>query len=72
LRFGKVGRSFCRWVLESRLDRCREALRDPRQATCSISEIAYRWGFNDLSHFDKVFRARFGMTPRQWRRAAQA
>jgi AraC family transcriptional activator of tynA and feaB len=72
LRFGKVGRSFGRWVLESRLDRCREALRDPRQATCSISEIAYRWGFNDLSHFDKVFRARFGMTPRQWRRAAQA
>jgi AraC-like DNA-binding protein len=59
-------------VLKSRLDRCREALRDPRQTTCSISQIAYCWGFNDLSHFDKAFRARFGMAPRQWRGAAHA
>jgi AraC family transcriptional activator of tynA and feaB len=33
----------------------------------NISEIAYAWGFNDLSHFNRAFRARFGMTPREWR-----
>jgi AraC-like DNA-binding protein len=33
-----------------------------------VSEIAYRWGFNDLSHFNRSFRAHFAMTPREWRR----
>ena len=68
LRFERLGQSFGRWVLDHRLDGCARALRDPRQAACSISEIAYRWGFNDLSHFNKSFRACFAMTPRDWRR----
>jgi AraC family transcriptional activator of tynA and feaB len=67
LRFETLGRSFGRWLLDSRLDLCGKALRDPRQAACTISEIAYRCGFNDLSHFSKAFRARFRMTPREWR-----
>jgi AraC family transcriptional regulator, positive regulator of tynA and feaB len=68
LRFEQLGQTFGRWVLDHRLDGCARALRDPRQTGCSISEIAYRWGFNDLSHFNKAFRARFAMTPRDWRR----
>jgi AraC family transcriptional activator of tynA and feaB len=67
LRFEKLGRSFGRWLLENRLDACGKMLRDPHQRGSSISSIAYRWGFNDLSHFNKAFRARFGMPPRQWR-----
>lgn len=68
LRFEKVGQSFGRWVLENRLECCRKALRDPHQLGSGISEIAYRWGFNDLSYFTKSFRARFGMSPREWRK----
>ena len=45
-----------------------QALRDPNQERGSVSEIAYRWGFNDLSHFNRSFRAHFAMTPREWRR----
>lgn len=67
LRFEKMGWTFGRWLLDSRLDACRKALRDPQQRACTISEIAYRWGFNDLSHFNKAFRARFAMTPGEWR-----
>jgi len=67
LRFARIGQSFGRWLLEHRLDACRTALRDERQRGANISEIAYRWGFNDLSHFNKVFRARFDTTPREWR-----
>jgi len=67
LRFHKAGQSFGRWVLEHRLDACRAALHDPTQRTLNISEIAYRWGFNDLSHFNKAFRARFDETPRKAR-----
>jgi AraC-like DNA-binding protein len=70
LCFQKLGESFGSWVLKSRLGCCRKALRDPRRTTCSISQIVYCWGFNHLSHFDKAFRARFGMAPRQWRGAA--
>jgi AraC-like DNA-binding protein len=67
LRFERVGQSFGRWLLDNRLGACGSALRDPTQQASTISEIAYRWGFNDLSHFNKAFRARFGMTPREWR-----
>lgn len=67
LRFGALGQTFGRWLLETRLDACNKALRDSRQQNRSISEIAYSCGFNDLSHFNKSFRARFGMTPGQWR-----
>ena len=67
LRFEKTEQTFGRWLLEARLDACSKALRDPLQRTHTISEIAYSCGFNDLSHFNKAFRARFNMTPSQWR-----
>jgi len=67
LRFAKLGKSFGRFVLESRLDDCARALRDPAQWNRSISDIAYGAGFSDLSHFNKSFRARFDMSPGEWR-----
>lgn len=67
LRFEAFGQSFNRWLLDARLDVCGATLRLSPQKRGSISEIAYRWGFNDLSHFNKTFRRRFGMTPSQWR-----
>jgi AraC family transcriptional regulator, positive regulator of tynA and feaB len=66
-RFQKTGRSFGQWVLENRLEGCSAALRDPHQRRQNISEVAYRWGFGDLSYFNKAFRAQFGMTPGDWR-----
>jgi AraC-like DNA-binding protein len=54
-------------VLEARLQACRKALSDPRCVSFSVSEIAYAWGFNDLSHFSKAFRKRFGVSPAQYR-----
>ena len=67
IRFALVGETFSRWLLENRLEACGKALRDPNQRAATVSEIAYRWGFNDLSHFHKAFRARFDVTPREWR-----
>jgi AraC-like DNA-binding protein len=71
-RFRQIGSTFGRWVLENRLDACRTALRDTSQRALNISEIAYRWGFNDLSHFNKTFRQRFDCTPGEWRHAGSA
>ena len=69
-RFRQTGQSFGRFLLASRLEACRDALRDEKQMSSNISEIAYRWGFNDLSHFNKAFRAHFDMTPGEWRAGA--
>jgi AraC-like DNA-binding protein len=71
-RFRQTGHTFGQWVLENRLQGCSTALRDPNQQTLNISEIAYRWGFNDLSYFNKAFRAHFDMTPREWRNGPKA
>jgi len=62
-----MGHVFDGWVLVSRLGECRAALRDQGQKALNISDIAFRWGFNDLSYFNRSFRGRFEMTPRQWR-----
>jgi AraC family transcriptional activator of tynA and feaB len=71
LRFKQIGQSFSEWVRDERLKACGVALRDQHQRGLNISEIAYRWGFNDLSHFNKSFRGRFNQTPTQWRNEAQ-
>ncbi|WP_371764092.1 helix-turn-helix domain-containing protein [Massilia sp.] len=31
--------------------------------------MAFAWGFNDLSHFGRVFREQYGMSPRDWRQS---
>jgi AraC-like DNA-binding protein len=69
-RFRQVGQTFGRFVLENRLEACGTALRDPTQRLLNISDIAYRWGFSDLSYFSKAFRAHFGMAPGEWRSGA--
>jgi AraC family transcriptional activator of tynA and feaB len=70
-RFRETGRSFGRWLLESRLEACSAALRDANLRALNISEIAWRWGFNDLSYFNKAFRAQFDMTPGEWRQGGK-
>jgi AraC-like DNA-binding protein len=50
-----------------RLERCRQALEDESQARRSISEIAYGWGFSDMTHFGRRFRAAYGMLPSEYR-----
>jgi AraC-like DNA-binding protein len=71
-RFKQIGQTFGRWLRDKRLDACRTALRDQNQRALNISEIAYRWGFNDLSHFNKAFRARFDQSPGEWRNGLHA
>ena len=62
------GTSLERYILNRRLERCRRALEDPRQAHRTIGEIAFAWGFSDLSHFARRFKAEFGVSPREYRR----
>jgi AraC-like DNA-binding protein len=61
--------SFQRHVLAERLAQCRRDLASPVLAHRHVSEIAFAWGFNDLSHFGRVFREHFGMSPRDFRQS---
>jgi AraC family transcriptional regulator, positive regulator of tynA and feaB len=59
-----------RWIWERRLQRCHAALQDPSQQGRSISDIAYGWGFSEMSHFSRTFKQRFCLSPREMRRQA--
>jgi AraC family transcriptional activator of tynA and feaB len=63
----EIDTSIMRLVLARRLERCRRALEDPLQARRTVSEIAYGWGFSDMTHFSRTFRAAYGLTPRDHR-----
>ena len=62
-RFGEAGTTFGRWVLEHRLAACHRALSDPLHDRISVAQIANGWGYNDLSHLNKAFRARSNYLP---------
>ena len=64
--------SFGALVLEQRLTACARTLRDPQQRARRIADIVYAWGFNDLSHFNRAFKTRFGMTPGEMRAQSSA
>ena len=59
--------SFRNYVQRQRLERCKRDLADPACQARHIGEIAFAWGFNDLAHFSRIFKQRFGVSPREWR-----
>jgi AraC family transcriptional regulator, positive regulator of tynA and feaB len=67
-RFEEANTTFRQWLPDERLDTCRRALADPRCNNMTVAQIAYSLGFNDLSHFTKTFRARFGLPPGRFRK----
>jgi len=60
--------SIARLIQERRLRHCERALVSPTQQRRTISEIAFAWGFADLTHFGRLFKKRYGLSPRQYRR----
>jgi acetamidase/formamidase/AraC-like DNA-binding protein len=65
--FQSSGDSFTAYIRNRRLERCRIDLQNPQLSNMSISEVAFRWGFNDAGHFSRAFKDQFGVTPREFR-----
>jgi AraC family transcriptional activator of tynA and feaB len=64
----REGTSIMRLIQTRRLERCRLALEDPLQSHRTLSEIAYGWGFSDMTHFSRRFKATYGVLPSEYRR----
>jgi AraC-like DNA-binding protein len=61
--FGLTDESFSGFVLEQRLLAAHRLLREPRNRSRKISDIAAAAGFSDISYFNRAFRGRFDATP---------
>ncbi|WP_407158743.1 AraC family transcriptional regulator [Bradyrhizobium sp. STM 3557] len=61
------GSSFTGYVNELRLQQALRLLTESGDSTQRISDIALQVGFSDVSHFNRLFRARFGDSPRNVR-----
>ena len=68
LLFSRRNMTVSRCILERRLEHCRSDL--VTRAHASITEIAFRWGFNDAAHFSRAFRKQYGETASAYRSRA--
>jgi AraC-like DNA-binding protein len=64
--FSHESETVARYILRRRLEECSRAL--TAEINRTVTAIAFDYGFNSPTHFGRVFRARFGATPREYRR----
>ena len=62
--FEREGTSLMRHVWDRRLTRCDREVTDPAMRGRRVRQIAFAADFNDLSHFSRAYRARYGCTLR--------
>ena len=68
--FEGAGESVSAVIRERRLARCHADLEQGTDE--SVTAIAFRWGFRDMSHFSRLFRRRFGASAREVQACARA
>ncbi len=66
--FAEDGHSVSRWLYDKRLEKSREDMTNSLLTGLTISEIAFKWGFNDMSHFSRSFKAKYACSPREYRK----
>jgi AraC-like DNA-binding protein len=69
--FASTDETVGRYVLRRRLEECARALLAAPELGRPVAAIAFDHGFTSPTHFGRVFRQRFGMTPREYREQAQ-
>jgi AraC-like DNA-binding protein len=70
--FEADGETVGSYILRRRLEDCARAISDAAQRNRTVTEIAFLHGFNNASHFGRVFRERYGSTPSEYRRRLMA
>jgi AraC-like DNA-binding protein len=70
--FEADGETVGAYILRRRLEECARAMSDASQRSRTVTEIAFLHGFNNASHFGRVFRERYRATPSDYRRRTTA
>lgn len=68
--FNGLGFTVSGFIRNQRLMRAKVELAKPTLKKLSITEVAYRCGFNDASHFGKLFKQEFGVRPSDFKGTA--
>jgi AraC-like DNA-binding protein len=68
--FSASGEKVSAYILRRRLEECARKIKDPAWTNQTLMKIAFSWGFNSAAHFTRSFRDQFGVSPREYRRAA--
>jgi AraC-like DNA-binding protein len=63
----RSGISLGDWIRARRLAECRRELAGPNGHLRTIAAIGRSWGFVDATHFSKIFKQTYGVSPRTWR-----
>ncbi|NAS23524.1 helix-turn-helix domain-containing protein [Herbidospora sp. NEAU-GS84] len=65
--FERQGLTAANWIRDRRLARARRDLADPRCDNLAVRSIGARWGFQNDAHFNRTFRAAYGVSPGAYR-----
>lgn len=65
----KTGKTIIQYVMDLRMDMVKNLLRNSEM---SISEVCYDCGFRNVPYFNRTFKRLLGMSPKQYRLAAQS
>ena len=64
--FSQIGETPMSYIRRQRLKEAARRLRSSDEEGLTITRIAYDLGFTDPSHFSRLFRAQYGVSPREW------
>ncbi len=56
------------YILRRRLEECATQIASEGWKNLTITEVAFKWGFNSSAYFARAFRQRYGMTATEFRR----
>jgi AraC-like DNA-binding protein len=65
--FEEDGEALSTYIQRRRLEGSARQLRDPMWRVRTVSAIAFDWGFNSLASYDRAFKARFDISPGEYR-----
>lgn len=69
--FAQESETVTQYIQRRRLEESARALVAAPLRGRLVTEIAFDYGFNSLTHFGRVFRNHYGITPSEYRRAAR-
>ncbi|HAX50535.1 MAG TPA: DNA-binding response regulator, partial [Lachnospiraceae bacterium] len=61
----ETGTTFMEYLLEIRLNKAKELL---KETNLSVAAICERVGYTDLKHFQKIFKREMEVSPNQYRK----